>query len=1027
MFCDLVGSTPLSARLDPEDMREVIATFYRHVAETVRPHGGFVAQYYGDGVLVYFGYPQAQERDAEGAVRAGLELIAAIAALSVPVPLQTRIGIATGLVVAGDLFEAGQAQRHGIVGETPNLAARLQALADPNTVVIDERTRRLIGELFEMHELGGKNLKGIAGAVPVWAVLRPSLIESRFEALHASGVTALVGREEECELLLRRWSKAASGEGQAVLISGEGGIGKSRLTTEILQRLDGEPRQRLRYFCSPQHTDSALYPIVNQIERNAGLAHGDSVRERLDKLDALLLAPAATSIEDRTLLAELLSLANDGRYPALALGPQQRRQRTLDALLTRIAALARSAPLLIVFEDSHWTDPTSLELLGRLVDRIESLRALLIVTFRPEFDAPWIGRPHVTTLTLNRLAQRDIGAMIDHVIGNKALPAGIRQDIIERTDGIPLFVEEMTKAVIEAASPSAAEQAVAAVPSAASPLPASLHASLMARLDRLGPAKEVAEMAAAIGREFSHALIVAVAHQPEATLQAALDRLTASGLIVRQGMPPHASYRFKHMLMQDAAYGTLLRARREALHARIAQIYERQFPEIFETQPALLAHHLALAGDAERAIGLWLKAARTAIGNGAVAEAVAQLRRALALVGEIADQKARLRHEIELQIALGNALMSLQGYSAVDTDAAFRRARKLCLEADDSVQLVRVLWGQFTGDFAGGRERTSLAVAEELLALSERLDDAAGRLLGHASVGASLLHLGSLVEARVHFERALVAGSSQQREWAFRFGQSGRVVAHAYLTLDLLLLGFADQARRHAEQTIAEAQALSHPPSLCFAHSIVSRFYYLTGEAKRLEEHSAMVARLAEEQGLGLWQALGKIYVGWSRAARGGAAEAIDLIRAGVAEYRAVGAGLSMPLYLLSLAKTLVQVGDRDEALRLIGEARSIIAQGEEGWLAAEVHRLAGESALLPPQPDAAKAQAHFAQALAVAGEQQAKFWQLRAALGMARLRCDQGERAQARDLLAAICCEFSEGVEGADWMEAKSLLNTLA
>ena len=446
----------------------------------------------------------------------------------------------------------------------------------------------------------------------------------------------------------------------------------------------------------------------------------------------------------------MLSLANDGRYPTLALSPQQRRQRTLNALVTQIVALANSSPLLIIFEDAHWIDPTSLELLGRAVDRITALRALLIVTFRPEFEPPWIGRSHVTLLTLNRLAQRQIGALIDSVVGNMALPASIRQDIIERTDGIPLFVEEMTKAVVEAASPRAAEHMVAVVPVPASAVPASLNASLMARLDRLGPAKEVVEMTAAIGREFSHGLLAAVARQPEAALGAALDRLVAAALMVRQGVGPHAIYRFKHALMQEAAYGTLLRARREALHARIAEVYERDFREVVELQPELLAHHLERAGFAERAIGFWLKAARTAIGNGAVAEAVVQLRRGLALVDDVTDESSRQRHEIELQIALSNALMAVRGYSAPETDAAFRRARDLCLDAGETTQLMRVLWGQFSGHFAGGRERASLAVARELLALAERLGDAGGRHMGHASVGASLLHLGMFVEARIH-------------------------------------------------------------------------------------------------------------------------------------------------------------------------------------------------------------------------------------------------------------------------------------
>ena len=464
MFSDLVGSTALSARMDPEDLREVISAYQKCVAETVQRFGGFVAKYMGDGVLVYFGYPQAHEDDAERAVRAGLELIAAVGALKTHEPLQTRVGIATGLVVVGDLVGSGASQEQAIVGETPNLAARLQAVAEPNGVVIAESTRKLVGNLFELEDLGAQDLKGISGPIRAWVALRAASVEGRFEAFHASGLTELVGREEELEILLRRWSKAKTGEGQAVLLSGEPGIGKSRLTAALLEHLAGEPHTRLRYFCSPQHTDSALYPIINQLERAAGFTHDDTTKDKLDKLDAVL-ALASTSRRDAALFAEMLSLPNDGRYPALDLPSEHRRQLTLEALSSQMEALSRSNPVLMIFEDAHWTDPTSLEAFSRAVDRLQTLHVLLIVTFRPEFEPPWIGRPHVTALTINRLAKREIEGMIDRVIGNKLIPASVRRDIIERTDGIPLFVEEITKAVLEAEGEGASERAVAAMPS----------------------------------------------------------------------------------------------------------------------------------------------------------------------------------------------------------------------------------------------------------------------------------------------------------------------------------------------------------------------------------------------------------------------------------------------------------------------------------------------------------------------------------------------------------------------------------
>jgi class 3 adenylate cyclase len=544
MFSDLVGSTALSARMDPEDLREVISAYQKCVAETVQRFGGFVAKYMGDWVLVYFGYPQAHEDDAERAVRAGLELVAGIGDLKTHAPLQTRVCIATGLVVVGDLIGSGASQEQAIVGETPNLAARLQGVAEPNSVVIAESTRRLLGNLYELQDLGAQELKGISEPVRAWAALRPSSLESRFEALHASGVTELVGREEEIEITMRRWSRAKRGQGQVVLLSGEPGIGKSRLTATLLERAAPEPHTRLRYFCSPQRTDSALYPIISQMERAAGFAHADTGQIKLDELDAVL-ALSSTSRQDAALFAEMLSMPNDSRYPTLELTPQQRRQKTLEALFTQVQTFARKNSVLMIFEDAHWSDPTSLEAFGRAVNRLATLPVLLLITFRPEFEPPCIGQPHVTALTLSRLTRHEVDAMIDRIAGNKQLPTSVRQDIIERTDGIPLFVEEMTKAVLEAESHGEAERAAAAIPSAAVAVPATLHASLMARLDRLGgPAREVAQIGAAIGREHSHALLVLVTRKPDAELEAALDRLVVAGLLFRQGLPPHATYLF---------------------------------------------------------------------------------------------------------------------------------------------------------------------------------------------------------------------------------------------------------------------------------------------------------------------------------------------------------------------------------------------------------------------------------------------------------------------------------------------------
>jgi class 3 adenylate cyclase len=762
MFSDLVGSTALSARMDPEDLREVISAYQKCVAETVRRFDGFVAKYLGDGVLVYFGYPQAQEDDVERAVRAGLELIAAVTGLKTGASLKTRVGIATGLVVVGDLIGSGDTQERTIVGETPNLAARLQGLAEPNMVVIAESTRRLLGSLFELRDLGARDLKGIAGPVRAWAVLGASSVASRFEALHASGLTDLVGREEELELLLRRWSRAKTGEGQVVLLVGEPGIGKSRLTAALLERLAAEPHTRLRYFCSPEHTDSALFPIIGQMQRAAGLAHDDTPRARLDKLDALL-AQTSTSVEHAALLAEMLSLPNDERYPALDLDSQQRRQKTLEALVRQLEALTPSNPVLMIFEDAHWTDPTSLELFSRTVDRIRTLRVLLVVTFRPEFEPPWVGRPHVTALTINRLAEREVSAMIDRLVGNKLVPASIRQDIIERTDGIPLFIEEMTKAVLEADSQRAAEP-----PSPALAVPASLHASLMARLDRLGPAKEVAQIDAAIGREFSHALLAVVVRKPEPELASALDRLMAAGLLFRQGVPPYATYLFKHALVQDAAYGTLLRERRRALHARIAETLEGQFAEIAESQPELVARHCTEAGLIDKAAGLWGKAGQRSLARSALVEAAEQLTRALAQIASLLPTPALRREEIKLQVALINTLFQVKGLAAPETKAAVERA--------DPLLVFSVLSRFWVVTFAAFNGDDLRKLAAQFFMLAERQGSTVPIMVGHRLMGTTLAFTGEIAAALAHYDQSLVLyNAAEHRSLATLFSHDIRV------------------------------------------------------------------------------------------------------------------------------------------------------------------------------------------------------------------------------------------------------------
>jgi class 3 adenylate cyclase len=720
MFSDLVGSTALSARMDPEDLREVISAYQKCVAETVERFGGFVAKYMGDGVLVYFGYPQAHEDDAERAVRAGLELIQVVGALKSIAPLQTRVGIATGLVVVGDLIGSGEAQERGIVGETPNLAARLQGIAEPNVVVIAESTRRLLGNLFDLQDLGTNDLKGVAGLMRSWAALRPSSVESRFEALRTV-TTPLVGRDEEIDLLMRRWAQAKAGDGCVVLISGEPGIGKSRIAEAIQERLSVEPHTRLRFFCSPYHQDSALYPSVAHLERAARLRREDAPNQRLDKLENLLGQATNDVREVAPLFADLLSIPTGERYPTLTVSPQKRKEKMLAALIAQVEGLSVREPVLIIYEDVHWSDPTTRELLDLLIDCIQRLRALLIITFRPEFSPPWIGRPQVTLVTLNRLLPRQRAEMIALVTAGKRLPREVADQIVERTDGVPLFIEELTKSVVESGLVTEAGDCYVMVGSAkALAIPTSLHASLLARLDRLAPTREVAQIGAALGRSFSHELISAVAQMPQHKLDEALDQLVGAELVFRRGTPPYAEYTFKHALVQDAAYSTLLRTRRQQIHGLIVSTLETQFPEIVASQPQLLAHHCAEAGLNEKSVGYRLKAGQQSVARSENAEAVEQLRKGLELLLSFPDSTSRQQQELDLRVALAPPLMATKGYAAPDVAETVARSRQLAGHLGRADYLVALLYGQWGIHLIRSEHLPALACAQEMEQISHR-------------------------------------------------------------------------------------------------------------------------------------------------------------------------------------------------------------------------------------------------------------------------------------------------------------------
>ena len=780
-------------------------------------------------------------------------------------------------------------------------------------------------------------------------------------------------------------------------------------------------------------------PTVRYIQSSAkwsALPHypATTVLKRSSTSSMRLLAQSSTSAQDAALLAEMLSLSNDGRYPALELTPQQRRQRTLEALVSQIVALSRQNPLLMIFEDAHWIDPTTLEIFGRIVDRILTLRVLLIVTFRPDFEPPWIGRAHVTPFTINRLAEREVGAMIDGVIGNKLLPANIRQDIIERTDGIPLFVEEMTRAVLEAKDEEAAECTVAAVPSPSIAVPPSLHASLMARLDRLGAAKEVAQIGAAIGREFTHALLAAVVRKPDQELGPALDRIVRAGLLFRQGVPPHASYLFKHALIQDAAYGTLLREPRRALHARIAEALESGFADIAENQPEILARHCTEAGLIEKAAGLWGKAGQRSLERSALVEAVEQLTRALGQIADLPATPALRREQIKLQVALINPLLHVKGYAAPESKAAMERARLLIEQSEalgeppeDPLLLFSVLYGFWVANAVAFHSDAAREFAAQFLALAEKQKAIVQLMVGHRLMGTSLLLTGDIAQGRTHLDQALALYEpAEHRPLAMHFGQEIRVAILGHRSMALWAFGYAEAALADTEQALRDAREISHAATLMYALYNTSLTHILGGNYAAAKAEADELAALADEKGALLWKAWGMMNQGCALALTGKASDAVHKITSGITAVQSTGGTLWMPFRLSHLTRAYAELGQFDDAWRCVDEAMTAMETTKEKWSEAEVHRTAGEIAMLGENPDLAKAQAYFERALSVVGKQQAKSWELRAAMSMARLWRDQGKVQQARELLAPVYGWFTEGFDTRDLKEAKALLDEL-
>ncbi|TFW56891.1 adenylate/guanylate cyclase domain-containing protein [Bradyrhizobium sp. MOS001] len=1030
MFCDLVGSSALSARLDLEDLRAVMGTYHRCIAEVVARNEGVIARYMGDGVLAYFGYPQAHEDDAEQATRAGLALVDAVASLRTDpaTELQVRVGIATGMVVVGDLTGEGSAQEQAVIGETPNLAARLQTFANPGTVLISESTHRLTDGHFEFRNLGPVALKGWADPIPAWQVLGTTEVESRFEAQHKTRLAPPIGRDEEIEILLRRWQHARRGEGCAVMLIGEPGIGKSHIALALDERLQAEPHITVRQFCSAHHTNSALYPFTRQLERAARFERGDPPAEKFAKLEALLVRADA----DRVLLplANLLSLPPSERYRIPELSPQKRKEMTLGAFLTQLNRLAARQPVFVVVEDVHWADPTSLELLTMTLEQIPRLRVLLLITARPEFTPPWPGHAHVTTISLTRLNRRNGAALIERVTAGKTLPEEVMDQILARTDGVPLFVEELTKTVLETGLlHQQGDHYVLNRPLPPMAIPTSLHASLMARLDRLAPVREVAQIGAVVGREFSYELLSTVAGLPKERLEEALAQLVRSELIFCRGEIPQAVYTFKHALVRDAAYSGLLKSRRAALHATIAHAFEQRFPEIVEPHPETLAHHLTEAGLFQKAEAYWLRAGKKAAMRSANLEAIAHLQRGIEASGHLPEGARKDRLELDFQFALGPCLIATQGPASNKTMATFARARELCERLGDPPEQLQVMFWLTTASVMRGE----LPVAEEtiaaLLQLAEARDDRPTLLNAMRGQAMIRLFMGRLTGAHEAIERAYEAfeASSEEDRLAARVaGQDAGVADLALMSWALWLLGYADTALTRVNVAIQRADAISHPHSQAYACYYACILHALRGEFLTAQVHAERCIALSEEHGFRQWR-LARAIRGICVASLEPSPSALGEIRAALDEYRSAGYQLAITALYVLLCPPLLIGHDYEAALDLIEHGLATTSRNSERILEAELYRLKARVLVVRGGPDVeAEAQALLEQALNTARCQHAKTLELRAAMDLAALWIDRGKREEALNFLAPIYANFTEGFETHDLKEAKALLDVL-
>jgi class 3 adenylate cyclase/tetratricopeptide (TPR) repeat protein len=1014
IFCDLVGSTPLSARLDPEDLRPMISGYLVTVTQIVQQHGGFVAGYRGDGVEAYFGWPQADEADAECAVRAALAVIAAVAQMASDIgSLQVRIGVATGLVIVGDLLGAGAALEHAAVGETPNLAARLQAVAAPDTVVVDAATYRLIAGLFDCRNLGTFDLKGFSDPIPAWRVLGEIPVQSRFEARHASGIGPLVDRDEDLEMLLRRWRQARDGEGRMVLISGDPGIGKSRLVAALQSAVMQEPHTSLRYFWSPHHRGTALHPVIARWEQAAGFLPTDTPETKLDKLTAAAQAFDATS-EEMSLLAEMLSVPGGSRYPPLEVSPQRKKERTFATLRRFLGVRARQHPLLIICEDAHWADPSSLEYLDTLIDLLTQIRVLMVITYRSNFRPPWIGRDGVSQWSMNRLDRGYSIQLAQQVLEEHVLPSGLLDRIVAQTDGVPLFIEELTKALLESLERSGAAGEALGVP-------ASLQGSLLARLDRLPSGKRVAQTGAVIGREFSYPLLSAVADIDKADLEQGLDQLVGAGLVFRRGVGSEATYLFKHALVQDAAFGSLLRSTRRDIHARVATVLENPPPDIPQQAPEVLGYHSAEAGRTGDALHFYRRAAEFASAGGAFVEAQKHLLRALELVANLPDETKRLRSDAELRLALGALYTTTALAGNSDAVSMFASAIETCRRIDDGPMLIRALWGHWNSQTHRNGPAATAALAGELGRLGAAQSDVQLRRLA-----ASAPTTNEIMQGRGRHGIALAKFAlADSMPHSVSVGVTEVVEPEIYLR-SCLVVGHAiggEFAEGAAQSTIAIglARELKHFPSIALAMNFNLHRLWLIGDEEALRAQSQNLIAICEVRDVPGRAARARGYLEWLDRRAGKSEKSTTVLQA----LLRAGMNFWIPSIRLKLADVEDSAGDHEAAIRHIDEALGVARRTGEIWLEPELIRRRGEL-VLSAGGTHEEAEQLFLQVLDLARVREERLFELRSAVSLARLWREWGRSVDARDLLTPIVSLFTDGVTTPDLTAASSLLAEL-